>query len=316
MTIRRGDPRAQNIKKMKFRSILYAAASAALSVSMLASCSGKDGDESKAASLADYKDLSAGDSVAFYIGQITALDYWQAAQQDTVMKSRESRDQFLKGLRAGYEAVRDNDAYNRGYYTGVQLAMQLKEFGEDYETTVNRQVVFDAFADGLRNDSAINPSDAQMNFNQVTDALNARKEAKDKAAAQEILKKEAAAKGWQMVNDGLYASKATGPEDTPLLKDGDAVKVSLSVAGVNGTEIDRRENADLIVGKAYPGPVTQALLSMRLGQTRTFFTYAQAIFGRMFARYGMKATDIVAIRISTSKAEPQPAVTPADESAE
>lgn len=298
---------------MKLKSALYTASAAIAMAAMLASCSGNNNDKGESRTLADYKDLSAGDSVAFYLGQLSALDYWQMTRQDTIMASQESRDQFLKGLRAGYDAVRDNDAYNRGYYTGVQMAMQMKEFNSEYETTSNKSVLFDAISDGLRNDSAVNPSDAQMGFSQITEQLGARKEQKDRETAKGLLQAEAKAKGWTKITDDLYASPAQGAGDGAQIKDGDNISISFNVSTLDGKEIDRRENLDLVVGKMYVGPITQAVKTMKIGQIRTFYASASALLGRMYARYGLKATDLVQFTISAKPAQPK-AVT--DESEE
>ncbi|MDE5653405.1 MAG: hypothetical protein K2I48_08070 [Muribaculaceae bacterium] len=286
---------------MKLSNFAYLASAAIIAAASLASCSG-DNDSKTVRPLSDYKNLTTGDSVAYYVGQLSSLSYWRAANQDTTLQTRESRDQYLKGLRAGYEAIRDNEAYNQGYYMGMQLAMQLKEFNEEYGTSTNKQVLFNAIEDGLINDSIVDISEAQMNFTRLNDELNARKEAEDKVKALEALAKDAAANGWTKINDTLYASAAQGGQGN-VLRIGDKANVSLSIFTMAGREIDRRQNPDTEIGKGFPGAIGDALQTMKIGESRSFYTYAQALFGRLFARYGLKSTDIVEIRISVAAPE-------------
>lgn len=282
---------------MKMKTSLYAAA-VVVAAAALASCSGNSEGDSKIRQLSDYKDLTAGDSVAYYYGQLTSLEYWRNAKVDTTLLDRESRDQYLKGLRAGYDAIRSNDAYNQGFFMGVQLAMQMKEFGEDYSTTVSKKVLVNAIEDGLKQDSIINEGELQQNFTEITNSIQMRKDAADRAEAAEILKKEAARNKWQAINVDLYAGPARGGEGD-VLKEGDQVGISVVFMNPKGQPIDRRENPDMIVGKMLPGAVTQGLQTMKVGQTRTFYASAQAVFGRFCQRYGLKGNEIVSFRMTT-----------------
>lgn len=282
---------------MKMKTSLYAAA-VVVAAAALASCSGNSEGDSMIRQLSDYKDLTAGDSVAYYYGQLTSLEYWRNAKVDTTLLDRESRDQYLKGLRAGYDAIRSNDAYNQGFFMGVQLAMQMKEFGEDYSTTVSKKVLVNAIEDGLKQDSIINEGELQQNFTEITNSIQMRKDAADRAEAAEILKKEAARNKWQAINVDLYAGPARGGEGD-VLKEGDQVGISVVFMNPKGQPIDRRENPDMIVGKMLPGAVTQGLQTMKVGQTRTFYASAQAVFGRFCQRYGLKGNEIVSFRMTT-----------------
>ncbi len=290
---------------MKIRK--YAASAAILFLAVLASCSGKSEGDNEVRQLSDYNGMSAGDSVAYYVGQVASLEYWQAARQDTLMQSREARDAYLKGLRAGYDALRDDDAYNQGYYMGMQLAMQMKDFTGDFNTTVNKSILINSFEDGLKNDSILNKGDVQRGFTEVTSALQARKEADDRKSAEQELQKAGAASKWQAINPSLYAEAGKGGEGA-VVKEGESVGFSMIINNDKGKPVDRRDNPDMVVGKTYAGPVTQAVLTMKVGETRTFHTYANALLGRFAQRYGMKGPEIVSFTITLSKAEPQPEV--------
>lgn len=297
-----------NIKNCFSLALLALGASVVMS-----SCSGDKSTSGQVRPMSEFKNMSAGDSVAYYVGEMSALEYWQNARRDTVMMSQEARDNYLKGLRAGYDAVRDNDAYNLGYYAGVQLARQMKEFTEDYSTTVNKSVLIGALEDGLQNDSILNPGDVQQGFNEVTRVLQERKEAKDRQTAQEELKKIGETKKLQMITPSLYGGESSGGAGENV-KEGQQVGFLMKIANLEGKSIDRRENPDMVVGKMYPGPATLGMLTMKIGETRTFYTFAQALLGRFAQRYGLKQGEIITFTITLSA--PQTQSTVSDDSAD
>lgn len=291
---------------MKIKKILYSAAIAAVVTSGITSCENSEGGEVR--KLSDYKDATIGDSVSYYIGQMGALEYWRGAHQDTMMMDRASRDQFLKGLRAGYDALNDNEAYNQGYAAGLSLAMQMKQMGEDFDVKVNKRILVNAFEDGLRYDSVLDAGEVQKGFTDVSNTLQTRKETADREAALKILKELASSKKLTEVNSTLYASAAQGAAGQ-LLKQGDRVSISVEMKNNKGETIDQRDDPNLEIGKMYAGPITQALLTMSVGQTRTFYTYAQGLFGRFTQRYRLKGTEVVSFVITTAPAQAQPEVT-------
>ncbi|MDE6558329.1 MAG: hypothetical protein K2K29_00385, partial [Muribaculaceae bacterium] len=237
---------------MKIKNqILGMAAAVAVAASVM-SCSGNSDGDNTVRPLSDYKNMTAGASMAYYIGQASALDYWRVAKQDTAMLSRQSRDEFLKGMRAGFEGVRDNDAYNQGYYMGVQMAMQMKEFGEDFKTTYDKQILFNAYSDGLKNDSIIDGAKLQEEYTALVNSLSARKEAADKAEAEAGLKEKASQLKLQAISSTLYASAGTGGEGA-VLKRGDKVGVSVVIKDATGKELDRRAQPDVTLGQGFPG---------------------------------------------------------------
>lgn len=286
---------------MKVRNQIFGVLAIA-SMGLMSACSGNSSSDNKVRPISDYKNMTSGDSVAYYIGQASALDYWRIAETDTAMQTRESRDQFLKGMRAGLEGVRDNDAYNEGYYMGVQMAMQMKEFSEDFNTSYNKEILINSYTDGLKSDTILDAGKLQQEYTELVNSLNARKEAADKAEAESKLKDEAKKLKLQAINAALYAKAGKGGEGN-LLKAGDKIGISITIKDASGKDIDRRDQPEVEVGKMYAGPIAEALLTMKEGETRTFYTYASALLGRYYQRYGLKGKDIISFTIATSKAE-------------
>ncbi len=279
---------------MKLQNILCACAVAAF---LLSSCNGSDKSDS-IRPIGDYKDATAADSLIYYFGQLRAVEYWQIAQQDTIMKSRDKRDEFLQGLKAGLDATKESDAYNQGLYVGIQLAMNMKEFEEDYNCKINRKILVNAVTDGLKNDSAVNIGEANQNFREILENLNRQKDEADKKSAIENLAKDAKTQKWVKISDTLYAGKAEGATPgAPKLKDGQTVRAQIEIATLEGRVIDIRPDEALTVGVNYPGPVTEAVKTMSEKEMRTFYTTAPAIMGRYYERYNLKPTQIMKLTV-------------------
>lgn len=275
---------------------------------LLAACGGKG--EKAAHTLADYENASMADSLMYYFGQMRAVDYWHEAESDTILKSRDSRDEFLRGVRAGMDATRQSDAYNQGLFVGVQLAMNLKEMQAAYGMTPNRQILLDGITDGLVNDSVVNPGEANIGFQQIVERLNIQKEETDRQKGQDALVKEAKTMKMTRLSDNLYAG-AAGNAAGETLHVGDRVAVQLTVKVVGGETLDERAHHEFEIGAALPGPITEALLSMHVGETRRFLTTPPALFGRYYERRGLKPEDVLEVIITTDKVS-EAAILPAD----
>lgn len=293
---------------MKFSKTIVAAGAACL---MLASCSGEKSGES-GRTIADYGEMTTADSLLYYFGQLRAADYWQFAKSDSVLSTRQSRDEYLKGLRAGLDAARSDDAYNQGLYVGIQLAMNMKEFSDEYGVDLNRKIVYNAIEDGLANDSAVNTVDANRMFRKVLETLNVEKEAKDRETAMATLSEAAKAGKWQKISDNLYGGLVKTPGEGAVVKDGDYVGVEVEINDTDGHEIDRRSMERTRVGQSFPGPVSEAISKMKIGETRTFYTTAPAMFGRLMARYNLKPSQVLTFTVKLSA----PAAPKTEESAE
>ena len=78
------------------------------------------------------------------------------------------------------------------------------------------------------------------------------------------------------------------------------MSVVLIVTQVGGGEIDRQADRKFKLGSKLIGPITDALLTMRAGESRDFLTTPPALMGRMYARRGLKPDDILKLNITTS----------------
>ncbi|MDE6447497.1 MAG: hypothetical protein K2L35_04175 [Muribaculaceae bacterium] len=284
---------------MKLKNLLFAAGASML---MLSACSSDNGKSGDMRTLSDYENVTTADSLLYYYGQLRAVDYWQQASADSTMASRESRDEFLKGLRAGMDAARESRAYTLGLAAGVQISINMKDFADDYKVSYNRQIMLNAIEDGLKNDSAVNPGEANQEFRRILNQLNMQKEEADRAIAIETLAEAAKAGKWQKLSESLYAAPATGNADGAAIKTGDNIGVKVEISNTDGKELDRRNMDSLRVGQGFPGSVTEALLTMKVGETRKFYTTGPEMFGRFTERYNVKPTQVITFTITTMPA--------------
>lgn len=281
---------------MKLKNLIFAGATSLL---LFSACSNDNGD--KIRTLADYDNVTTADSLLYYFGQLRAVDYWHYAYNDTTLKTRQSRDEYLKGLRAGLDAAQENDAYNQGLSVGVQLAMNMQEFSDEYGVKLNRQIVFNAIQDGLKNDSAVNGGEANQMFRRVLEELNIQKEKNDRENAIATLEEAAKAGKWQKIGESLYAGPVKVQGNGPAVKSGDFVGVNIEINNTDGKEIDRRNQDRAKVGQSFPGPVTEALLTMKIGESRVFYTTGPAMFGRFIGRYNVKPTQLLTFTLTVSE---------------
>ena len=94
----------------------------ALGATMLVGC----GTVPQSKELSEISNATMADSLAYYLGEQGAMAYWQAAAQDTTLKTEAARAAYLKGFQKGMESISEEDAYNRGVSQGMNLAMYLK----------------------------------------------------------------------------------------------------------------------------------------------------------------------------------------------
>lgn len=279
---------------MKIRNLFAAAACAAL----LASCSG--GDSAKSGD--NLAGASAADSLIYYFGQIRASEYWREAANDSTLRDEAAIQAYMRGVRAGLDAVRQNDEqYNQGLFMGIQLAMNMSQFEKDYDIKLDRQALAKSMAEGLRNDSAVNMQEAQKGFYGVMAGLNAAREQRDREASAKALEAAGAKLGMEQVNPVLWAGKPVihGP-GTPL-EQGDRVRVHIAATTESGAPINVRMPGEVTIGDRYvSAPIGDAVAAMHLGEKRRFATTASTLFSSRASQLHLEPSEIVLLSIEVS----------------
>ena len=198
---------------MKFKSFLCMAAAGL----MLASCQNNSATGAGSAS-----EAAKADSLMYYFGQFRGIEYKRTAETDTTLSSEDARHEYLRGVQAGLNAVKaGNEAYNQGVSLGMQMAMNMAQFSDDYGVKLSNRGFLKGLREALESDSVADQNEMQKEFYRILGEFNTAKENRDKEAATAALVKEAGAKKLSKITDNLYGS--VGNAQGEKLKAGDKV---------------------------------------------------------------------------------------------
>lgn len=282
---------------MKFKSYLAMAACGM----MFAACQNPGAGQSS-----DAADASKADSLIYYFARLRGAEYDREAQRDTTLATDEAKKAYLMGVQAGLNAAKaDNDPYNRGLFLGMQMAMNFDQFKKDYDITLNRNVFIKGLTETIKSDSIGNPGEMQREFYRLMGEFNTRKEEKDNLAAAESLRKAGSDLKLKKISDNLYG-EVTTKTDSVRIKDGDNVDAKITLAHTDGKSIDAPIPSKLKVGtRSLPEPVSEALKTMKSGETGKFVTTAKALFGQRVSQLGLEAADAIVIDIKVTATAPE-----------
>ncbi len=255
--------------------------------------------------LSDISDASKADSLIYYFAQMRGAEYDREAQRDTTLATAEAKKAYVMGVQAGLNATKDdNEAYNRGVFLGMQMAMNFQQFKKDYDIKLNKKVFLESLAEALSSDSLANPSDMQREFYRLMGEFNSKKEELDNKAASENLSKAASDLKLKKIGENLYG-EVTEKTEGVQIKDGDNVDATITLSKADGKSIEAPLPGKVKVGaRNLPEPVGEALKSLKSGETGKFATSARAIFGQRSSQIGLEPADVV---IMTVKATVAPA---------
>lgn len=252
-------------------------------------------------------DSTKADSLMYYLGQMRAVDYDREAKRDTTLDSPEAKRAFLQGFQAGMSGMRaDDEAYNRGFMQGMQMAVNMKEFTENYDVQLNGQVFMNSLKSGLSADSLPDSRELQKDFRNVMNAITTEKENKDKEAARLTLNEEAAKLDLPKINDDLYG-KVTETTDGEQLKMDDDVTMEVKVAKIDGSSFNSSLPSKGKIGaRNFPNPLTDALVSLKNGETGKFATTAMALYGSRCKQLGLEPTDFLTFTLKADLVKEEP----------
>ena len=277
---------------MKFKSLLSTAALALI----LASCAGEGTDSTKTASAPDSQ--AKADSLVYCFGQMRGSEYLREAQRDTTLDSEIAKKEYLRGVKAGLDAVKaDKEAYNKGLLQGYQMAMNINQFKEDHGIRLSDKVFLDGMSDVIMSDSIFNTQEMQANFYRLMNEFTQAKEQRDKEAAQSALKAAGEALNMKPINDQLWGTLPLN--GAAVVKDGDKVKLDVNLVTLSGQVIDSPFPKELVVGQRMStNPLSEAIRTLTSDQTGSFVTSAQALFGARAQQLGLKPSDILKMTVT------------------
>lgn len=273
----------------------------ALAALVLTSCNGD-----KTRSVSEIKDATPGDSLMFYWGQSLASDYWENTNSDTAMISEKAREEYLRGIKAGMDAAREDEAYNQGVYVGVQIAMNIKDFKDNYpDLKISDKVLLASLKGGLESKEGLDASQVKADFFKLLNRLATEKREADKVSAYKLLKTKAKELGMTEIAQNLYG-KEIAPGSGSTLQDGDLVGVDISVTTLGGEMIGMQMPSEMVVGRNYSSPiVSEALRTMKPGETKQFLTSPIDLAPRRYSQGEFKADTLMKFTIKVMNATPE-----------
>lgn len=282
---------------MKLRNII-AAAGVTLMLGGLAACN----NETKPISTADLAGGTQTDSLMYWLGQVNAIEYLNQAEHDTTLRSFEARKEFLRGLRAGLDAVQEMEPYNTGVWQGVQLAINIRELAKQYpDLKFNDAIMTRSMAAALVADSTPDAALAQANFQRIFADMESAKSERERAASLTSLAGAAKKLGMTEVAPHLFAKVVTHGNGTKF-NEGEKVTTFIQVRKTDGTQIRLPMPREVQIGARYVSPViSEALATMTMNGVSTFATSAYSLFNKRCESMGLQPADVLIIDIKTGE---------------
>ncbi|MCH5224805.1 MAG: hypothetical protein J1D77_02355 [Muribaculaceae bacterium] len=240
------------------------------------------------------------DSLMYYLGQMNASEYLREANRDTTLKEVSQKQAYINGVRAGLAALKEgNEAYNKGVMLGIQMADQMIKFSESMDVKINRTSYVGSLSSAVMADTMPNTAVAQSEFRKVMQNIEQAKDEKDKAASRASLKTVAEAAGLPKVSDDLYG-KATDTTDGEALTKGDEVTVVTQITKTDGEELRLPLSPKGKIGnnRNFPEPISEAILTLKSGETGEFMTTAYALLGQRAKQMGLERDDVLKITVT------------------
>lgn len=253
---------------MKTKSIL----AAALCALVLVGCGKKGADKFKEVKL-DGKNVSATDSIGYYMGETMAVQVDGMAKNDTLLKDKKARENFDEGFYAGLEAVTgDNEAFNLGFVQGVSVAFgvseQLKAMGENVDIAAIASGYTNAFDKNgnlkkkVEEESSMHSMKLQALMSQMQGKAQQKKNEefmKKTEAAKKKLVGEAKKGGYTDVNGYYVKTLAAGKGK---LKNGQKVAAVITLKDGTGKEVYPSQPIPQTIGEASNlSPAIDAIVS-------------------------------------------------------
>ncbi len=267
-------------------------------VLIVASCSGGAATDSDGNPATVTENSPKADSLVYYFGQMRGAEYLREANRDTLLATDDAKQQYLRGVKAGLDAVKTGkEAYNKGVFQGIQMAMNIQQFEADYNIRLSDKKFLDGLSEAIMSDSTLDASSLQSSFYKLMNEFNKDKEERDRAASQSALKAAGEALKMKPITDQLWGDVPAS--DSMKVKDGDRIKSEVKITTLNGKTVDAPFPKELTVGQRLStSPLSEAFKTLSSGQTGIFITSAQALFGARCQQLGLKPTDVLRLEVT------------------
>lgn len=244
------------------------------------------------------------DSLIYYFGLVQGSEYWHDAVSDTTLRREESRRMYLKGLKDGIDAVKqDNKIYNKGLDEGMEMAFNLYNFNRKYKVDLDKDLLYEAIVYALRNDTIVDEAKALKEFERILMQFNkARRERLLKDAKLSLSQKAEELKMTE-ITDELYMRVVTQGNGAKIVRN-NLVFVSIDYSREDGSDLGLPTPEQLRVGRgAMREVMTEMFTHMKVGETAECATVAGALFGHRCERLGLSPKDVILINVTVNHAE-------------
>ena len=239
------------------------------------------------------------DSVSYYFGQQSSMDFWRMTFQDSTLKTDAAKAAYLQGLAKGMTMLGDNEAFNHGLMAGLQMAASINNIKENYETQLSADSYLAGVAYGMQSDTIIKPHLVQQEMAPLGQRLEAKRYAKEKAEADAKIVKEMEKSGYQQDTTGLVY-KVIAPVQGQKLEKGQMVLVELKMTDVDGKSLVPSDinPMPVKVGEYRYSPIVNEVLPiMSVGAIYKVLGSAPDLFGPQARQFRLKGSDIACLEI-------------------
>lgn len=249
--------------------------------------------------------MTTADSLVYYFGLLRAAQYEQQEIADTILRHKDVKERYLKGVSQGLKLLSgDDEIYNRGVRDGLRMALRMDKFEKDYDTTLNIQYMLDAVRFGILDEDSLDVARTQHTFYKLLSHLNSSREQSDRARAKRVLAESAAMLNMQEISDNLYY-KVLKKGNGKKIEAGSTISVEVVYSRPRGESLGIPNPEELVVGRPGMPPVETTMYEhMHEGECCQFITSAEELFGRRSKMINLKPDDVILIRILVTKVVP------------
>lgn len=249
-------------------------------------------------SLSQLSNPTDADSLMFYFGQLRAIKFWRDAENDSTLRNREARDEYLEGMKEAMKVLGHSEAYMIGFLDGASHAENIANYSRNYNRKFNPEVMVNSMVAALNADSVENIPEVRRRFYAIRNRLENDRDRRDEAKANDALVKTAQKMGMERVSNDLWKKVIVNGAGEQIER-GDRIEVTMLLTTIDGHKIPIHLPSQLAVGTRMISTVfPDAILSMRFGDRCEFATTALAVFGSHTSQMDLHPESILLLTIS------------------
>jgi len=248
---------------------IKALAISAISIALLASCSGNSGKSA----LNDKS--SATDSLSYTFGELAAMQRAVTFEQDTTLRGDDARKDFDNGFNDGLKLLKEGkDGYNAGLVLGLNFAMQMQDMAKNQGIEINRNIMLSGYNTNAKD--SVDPQAFQKIQERGARLISSIMGEKVKGKVEELAKKGK----YQKNNDLYYLVNHAGSGAN--LTNGQEAVLRINIMDKNRKELMpqlKEQQTPYTVGSGYIPALEKVLPLMSQGAAYEILVAPQQVFG-------------------------------------